>query len=111
MAARPRSATGGEQTADAADMARQIAELRVEITRLTEGLATLSEGKASGLLDQLQARMAAIAGSAEAGVKDKIAGADATLEAVTDYARQKPLHALAVAAGAGMVFGLIFGRR
>lgn len=111
MAVKPTAGTHAGEGVDSAELARQIAELRADLAALTESLGDLAQGKASGLLDQLHARMAELGGTAEAAMKDKLAGAEATLDHMSDYARQKPLHALAMAAGAGMVFGLLFGRR
>ena len=99
------------QGVDGAELARQIAALRADLEALTTSLGDLAQGKASNLLDQLQSRMAELGGSAEAAMKVRLAGAEATFDEVTDYARRKPLHALAMAAVAGMVLGLLFGRK
>ena len=90
-----------------AEMLRQIAELRADVERLTATLGATAQGRATGLLDQLQD----LGGAAEAAVKDRVAGAEAVLEQASDYARRKPLQALGLALGAGMVFGTLFGRR
>lgn len=96
---------------ESADLAQEIAALRADLERLTASLGDLAQGRAAGLLDALHARMQGLGGAAETLAKDKLAGAEATLDEVADYARRKPLHALAFAAGAGMVLGLLFGRR
>jgi ElaB/YqjD/DUF883 family membrane-anchored ribosome-binding protein len=111
MAVKPAAGAKSEEGGDEADLARQINELRADLERLTASLGDLAQGKAAGLLDALQSRMHAISGNAEAMVKDKVAGVEAKLDGVTDYARRKPLQALAMAAGAGMLFGMLFGRR
>lgn len=111
MAVKPTAGPLAGQGVDGAELARQIAELRADLAALTASLGDLAQGKAGGLPDQLQARLAELGGNVEAAMKGRMAGAEATLEHMSDYARQKPLHALAVAAGAGMVFGLLFGRR
>ena len=111
MAVKPAAEPKAEDGIDGAELARQIRELRADLEKLAAALGDLSEGRAAGLLDALQSRLRDMGGNAETLVKDKLAGAEATLDEVADYARRKPLHALGIAAAAGMLFGLLFGRR
>ena len=111
MAVRPTAGPRADHDAGGAEIARQIAELRADLEALTTSLGDLAQGKASSLLEKLQSRVAEMGGSAEAAMKVKLAGAEATLDEVTDYVRRKPLHALAIAAVAGMVLGLLYGRK
>ena len=74
MAVKPTAGTHAGEGVDSAELARQIAELRADLAALTESLGDLAQGKASGLLDQLHARMAELGGTAEAAMKDKLAG-------------------------------------
>ena len=105
MADRPNAAD------EQAELLRQMAELRADVARLTASLGAAAQGRAESLLDQVQSRVAELGGAAEAAVKDRVAGAEEVLEQASDYARRKPLHALGLALGAGMVFGALFGRR
>lgn len=111
MAVKPAAGAKSEEGVDGAVLARQISELRADLERLTASLGDLAQGKAAGLLDALQSRMHELSGTAESLVKIKMSGAEAKLDDVTDYARRKPLHALAIAAGVGMLLGMFFGRR
>ena len=111
MAIRPTAGSKAGQGTDGAELARQIAALRADLEALATSLGDLAQGKASSLLDQLHGRVAELGGTVEASMMDKLAGAEATFDGVTDYARRKPLHALAIAAGVGMVLGLLFGRK
>ena len=111
MAVKPGAGPKTEDGIQGEDLARQINELRADLEKLTASLGDLAEGKVGGLLDALQSRLRDMGGNAETLVKDKLAGAEATLDEVADYARRKPLHALGIAAAAGMLFGLLFGRR
>ena len=104
-------ATRPDAAAEQAEMQRQIAELRADVARLTAALGAAAEGRAESLLDHLQSRVADLGGAADAAVRDKMAGMEEVLEQASDYARRKPLQALGLALGAGMVFGTLFGRR
>ncbi len=94
-----------------AEMLRQIAELRADVARLTAALGEAAQCQAQDMLDQMQSRVADMGGVAQAAVRDRVAGAEEALQQTSDYARRKPLHALGLALGAGMVFGVLFGRR
>ena len=111
MAVRSTAGSKAGQGVDGAELARQIAQLRADLEALTASLGDLAQGKASSLLGQLQGRVAALGGTVEAAMMDKLAGAEATFDEVTDYARRKPLHALAMAAGVGILLGLLLGRK
>jgi ElaB/YqjD/DUF883 family membrane-anchored ribosome-binding protein len=111
MAVRQNQGPQAAPAVDATELARQIAELRADLARLTESLGDPALGRVNSLLDQLQARLAELAGVAEASLKDRMDGAEATLDGMADYARRQPLHALGLAAGAGMLLGLLMGRR
>lgn len=97
--------------ADTRDVAEQIAELRADLEKLTATIADLAQNRAEGLVEQLQKKVAELSANAESMVKSRVAGAEATLDEFSAHVRQKPLHMLALALGAGMVFGILFGRR
>jgi ElaB/YqjD/DUF883 family membrane-anchored ribosome-binding protein len=111
MAVKPTSTSTKGADADTAELARQVAELRADLARLTTLLGDVAQGKAEGFLHRMQQGASDIGGDAQAALKDGVAGIEGTLNDVSDYARKNPIHALAWAAGAGMLFGLIFGRR
>ena len=105
------NATPKDEPADAAELARQIAELRRDLEKLAATIGGLAQGKSDAVLDQLKQRVADLGGDAEAIAREKLASAEAMRDAMSDYARRKPLNALACAAAVGAVVGLLFGRR
>lgn len=94
-----------DPTEDAARLEDQIATLRADLARIAETLVALGHGSrlgeaAEALRAEGSARLAEAGHSAEAALQD-----------VTDYARQKPVQALAIAGGLGLLLGLLLGRR
>lgn len=96
---------------DVARLEAQIAQLREDMARVIETLGELGRDgreslkakaseKAEDLRDQGAAEFAKASESAEAAFAE-----------VTGYARDKPMQSLAIAAGAGLLLGLLFGRR
>ena len=106
MATKPKS--GDDGTPD--DIEAQLADLRSEIAALAATLAALSR---SGSEAVKQAATEAYAGLKSQGgdFGDAEAKAQQVLTEVSDYSRKKPLQSLGLAAGVGMMLGLLFGRR
>ena len=87
----------------------QLAALRAEIAALASTLAALSR---SGSDAVKQAATEAYAGlKAQDDFAEAEAQAHAALDGVADYARKKPMQSLGIAAGIGMMLGLLLGRR
>jgi ElaB/YqjD/DUF883 family membrane-anchored ribosome-binding protein len=113
MAQRPTGASARPESeaADTAQLAKDIAALRADLEQITALLTKVANARSESILEGLQHGAADLGANAEALLKEKTASVEAALDDVTDYARRKPLHAMAWAAGAGMLFGLLFGRR
>jgi ElaB/YqjD/DUF883 family membrane-anchored ribosome-binding protein len=90
-----------------ADFQAQLAALRADLAALGATLAAMSKTGSE------TARQAASDAYAEMKAKggDTMAEAEAALDGVADYARKNPLQSLGIAAGLGMMLGLLFGRR
>lgn len=82
-----------EDMAAQEDLAAQIAHLRADMARIAETLAALG-----------QARAETLRGDAMASAAEKLTEA-------TEFARKNPAQAMALAGGAGLLLGLLFGRR
>jgi ElaB/YqjD/DUF883 family membrane-anchored ribosome-binding protein len=108
MASRPTAAASEALSAENAELARQISALRADVDRLT---AALGDSATGPLLAQIQAYLAQAKAAAETAVDGKLANAGAMVDEATAFAKAKPLQALGLAAGVGMVLGLLFGRR
>ena len=106
MATKPKP--GDDGTTD--DIEAQLGALRTEIAALAATLAALSR---SGSEAVKQAATEAFAGlkSQSGDFNEAEAKAQQVLAEVTDYARKNPLQSLGMAAGFGMMLGLLFGRR
>jgi ElaB/YqjD/DUF883 family membrane-anchored ribosome-binding protein len=99
------------EASEGPDPAAQIAVLQAELARLQTAIAELGQAGAS----RLHERLTEGAGVLRAQAGDEMAEAVRQLElaygSTTDLARRNPAAALAVAAGAGLILGLLLGRR
>jgi ElaB/YqjD/DUF883 family membrane-anchored ribosome-binding protein len=75
---------------DLTDLQAELAALRADLAAITATLASMAQT------------------STEKAAVQQI---EQTLEQVTDYTRKHPLQSLGIAAGLGMLLGLLFGRR
>lgn len=87
-------------TDEAARLQQQIAELQADVARLLQGIADLGHAKGESMVDAVKAKADSAA-----------AQADQKLEEARTYVQANPLQALGFAALAGLIFGLLFGRR
>lgn len=94
-----------------AELAAALAQLRAEIADLRTALGDLAEVKAKGLGATLREQAADLIGEGGAELEAMSARAEDLRDSVRAYARANPDKALAAAAGLGLLFGLIFGRR
>ena len=109
MPAKPESppGTAPESPAEspaAADLQAHLAALRAEVAALARLVAETAEARARDTLKGL-----AVAGAEPIGeAKEEVLKA---MDKARVYANEKPLHALGMAAGAGLILGLLIGRR
>ena len=94
-----------------ADLQAQMQALRADMAGLAEILAAMSRhgsdglGKAAaGAFQDVKDRQAEHLAQAEARARDMLA-------ALAEQARRSPLQSLGIAAGVGMILGLLFGRK
>jgi ElaB/YqjD/DUF883 family membrane-anchored ribosome-binding protein len=93
------------------DLAAQVSALRDELRALHDSVAQLAAAQKGGLGDDLAAGLGALGAKGREGVEAAQSEIDRLLAEATAYARDKPMKALGIAAMAGMVLGLLFGRR
>ena len=103
--------TKAEIDQDLARLEAQISALRADISRIAESLGHLGQTSGETLRATLTEKAEALRADGEAHLAEASHSAQAALADVTDYARRKPVHALAMAGGLGLLFGLLFGRR
>ena len=103
--------TTTETPETAAGLEAQLAQLRADLARMADTVTTLAQSQGAALGDRLGAEAEKLRGTAEAQMAALQAQAEPKLEEARAYVRSNPLHALGMAAGAGLIFGLLFGRR
>jgi len=109
-AAAGKTRTGNGTKATPEDLEAEIARLREDVARLAEQLARTGEHSMAA------AKRAASQGAEQLRVKGEAAvealrsNADDIEQQVTDAVREKPLTALAIAAGVGYFFALLSRR-
>jgi ElaB/YqjD/DUF883 family membrane-anchored ribosome-binding protein len=110
MARQPRTT---EETPEAAapDLAAQIAELRRELSGIVEALAHEASNRSATFAEKMGAEAEHLKTEAEAAAAAARARLDAQAEEARACVRANPLTAIGIAAVAGLIFGLIFGRR
>lgn len=96
---------------DLAQLEEQIVQLRADMARIAETLAALAQTSGTTLKASLAQKAEALRAQGEETLSEAGKTAEATLADVTDYARRNPAQALAMAGGAGLLLGLLFGRR
>ncbi len=89
----------------------QLAQLRADMSRMAETLAALAQSQGAALTTTLEEEAADLRSKAEAKLAALQAQAEPKLAEAREYVRGNPLQALGFAAGAGLIFGLLFGRR
>ncbi len=100
----------GTKSGTPEDLEAEVARLKKDIARLTEQLSTTGEHSVSA------ARRAASEGAEQLRVKGEAAmdtlksGAEDVEQQITDAVREKPITALAIAAGVGFFFALLTRR-
>lgn len=105
--------TNAEETA-AQDRARLEAELnalRDELAQLAATFADTAASHGSAFAETLSAETERLKARGEAALSGLQDGAEQCLEDTRAYVRDNPLASLGLAALAGLIFGLLFGRR
>ena len=96
-----------------ADFQTQLATLRADIAGLADILSAMSRNGSEQVrqaVAEAYAEMKSKGGDGFAQAEAKAKATDA-VESVADYASKNPLQSLGIAAGVGMLLGLLFGRR
>lgn len=108
-----KSANGGAASVSDAssDVSEQIAALKSDFAGLADAINKLSGAGAAAIKTEAVAR-AERAGEAGAAASQRaVDAAHQGTDAIADYARNKPFMALAAAAGAGLLIGLLTAPR
>lgn len=101
-----------EATMDSQDM--RVAELKAEVADTEELLretASATGEKMGELRGRLKERLASTKAKLVQAEAAAVAKAKAAARATDDYVHENPWKAVGIAAGAGLVLGLLIGRR
>jgi ElaB/YqjD/DUF883 family membrane-anchored ribosome-binding protein len=110
MARQPRPTDETPETATP-DLAAQVADLRQELARILETLAHEAGARRTAFAEKVGAEAEHLKAEGEAAAAAARARAEAQAEEARACIRANPLTAIGIAAVAGLIFGLIFGRR
>lgn len=115
MALKPKSI---EETAEEAlgpenmaDLHAQLAALRADLAALATILTNMAKTGSDTAKQAASDAYADLKANGGEAVNDAATQAEQALASVTDHARKNPLQSLGIAAGIGMVLGLLMGRR
>ena len=89
----------------------QLAQLRADLAQMAETLTALAQSQGSAMSARLGEEAHKLRDTAEAQLAALQAQAEPKLAEARAYVQTNPLQALGMAAGAGLIFGLLFGRR
>lgn len=115
MPTKPKSAEEAASDAlgpqNVADFQAQLAALRADLSAMATTLAAMSKTGSDHARQAAAGAYADLKSKGGESLNDATAQAGAALDGVADYARKNPLQSLGIAAGLGMMLGLLFGRR
>lgn len=99
------------QGKDASHLREELSNLKSDLDALMSHASTLTENELREARDRIMARFSSMRNAAK-GMADQASkqfnqGMDVTI----DYVRERPLQAVAIAAGIGALMGLILTRR
>ncbi|WP_206050359.1 DUF883 family protein [Oceaniglobus ichthyenteri] len=93
------------------DLSKQVDELKEDILKLTQTITDLSKAKGQELTGTVRQRADAARAAGEAQIAEFQSQAVAGFENAEDYVRRNPGTALGIAAGVGVLVGLMTARR
>jgi ElaB/YqjD/DUF883 family membrane-anchored ribosome-binding protein len=103
-----KAATG--QSGGSDDLRIEIDALRRDLEKIIGTLGEMMKAQPEGLRQKLREGAEDLRHKGEEKVADAAAKASDAIADIEDYARRRPTRALAMAAGLGMLLGLLFGR-
>ena len=100
----------GAQSSGALGMREELANLKSDLDALMSHASTLTESELREARDRILARFSSMRYAAR-GMAEQASRQFSQGRAMTaDYVRDKPLQSVAIAAGAGLLLGLLFKR-
>ncbi len=94
-----------------ADVAAQLSALKSDFAGLADAVQALTGTGAAVAKDSAKTKIAAVGEASELAAQQAVGRANEGVAAVAKYAREKPMVALAAAAGAGLLIGMLTAPR
>ena len=105
-------ANGRAEVAEATDdVAAQLSALKTDFAGLAAAIQTLTGAGTVVAKDTAKAKIAEASEAGELAAQQAVSKANESAAAIANYAREKPLVALAAAAGAGLLLGYLTAPR
>ncbi|WP_192931089.1 DUF883 family protein [Gemmobacter serpentinus] len=111
MARTPRSSAEETAAQDNARLEAEIATLREELAQLARTMGDAASSNKAAFVENIEAGAERLRARGEAAMEGLQDSAEQCMEDARLYVRDNPFTALGIAAGAGLIFGLLLGRR
>lgn len=89
----------------------ELTTLKSELDTLMEHVATLSEAELRDAYSRIMARFSSVRYTAKGMAAQASRKFDQGIGKSTDYVKEKPLQAVGIAVGAGLLLGMLLNRR
>ncbi len=89
----------------------EMATLRAELDSLTSRISSMSEFELAAAKEKLLARMESTKAAARTVAADLTQHFNHGVDVTTDHVKERPLQSVAVAAGVGILLGMLISRR
>jgi ElaB/YqjD/DUF883 family membrane-anchored ribosome-binding protein len=104
-------ATRSNEPPSSEDLMREIATLRTDLGKITETLAAMGRAEAQSMTDELRSKTRRTRKHVEDELDHLRDTAENALDRADDMIRERPGLSMAIAAGLGLVVGLLLYRK
>lgn len=94
-----------------ASLRSQLTDLKNDLDSLVTRSTSMSDDELSSAHDELMARFSSVKHAARGMASEATRQWNRGMETTQAYVQDKPMQSVAVAVGAGLVLGMLFGRR
>lgn len=102
---------GPNKTPSTEDLMREIETLRADLARVTETLAEIGKAEARSMADEVRKRSRKARDQVEDEFEHLRGSAEAVIDQADDLIRERPALAMTIAAGLGLIAGLLLYRK
>lgn len=101
----------GTAQRSAADLRSELSSLKNDLDSLVNRSSSMSDDELTQAHAQLMAKFSSVRHAAKGIANEASRQLNRSMETTTEYVKDKPMQSVAVAAGAGLLLGMLFGRR